>query len=199
VLQSHQPLYPVCAGATTMDGMVRVIVLPGENRAVHVHVPFPSWVRSRLIGLGGSFAGYVRRTAASKERNAGGGGAIWQHLPVIYPCHCPALVFWPGPCSGVVGPARIEQVNREPCQSARPAVSRVVLDIRSYRPGRYKSRRQTSFLPTPRHATLRSEAFQRPFHRCDGRKGSTHAWEVVYRGLHILLSSPAAHGLYFTR
>jgi len=40
---------------------------------------------------------YVRRTAASKERNARG-GAIWQHLPVIYPCHFPMLVFWPGPC-----------------------------------------------------------------------------------------------------
>jgi hypothetical protein len=36
----------------------------------------------------GSFAGYVRRTAASKERNAGG-GAIWQlparHLPLPPP------------------------------------------------------------------------------------------------------------------
>lgn len=38
--------------------------------------------------VSGSFAGYVRRTAASKERNAGG-GAIWQlparHLPLPPP------------------------------------------------------------------------------------------------------------------
>lgn len=51
--------------------------------------------------MSSGFAGYVRRTAASKERNAGG-GATWQHLPVIYPCHLPALVVWPGPCSSYV-------------------------------------------------------------------------------------------------
>ena len=40
--------------------------------------PFPG--RAGGDWVSGSFAGYVRRTAASKERNAGG-GAIWQ-LPV---------------------------------------------------------------------------------------------------------------------
>ena len=114
-------------------------------------VPFLS-ARSRLIGLGGSFAGYV---GPPRARNATLAAVALSGS--ICPSSIPAtrLLARPVQWSSRARPNRTGY--RGPCQSARPTVSRIVSDIRSYRPGRYKS--LTPDLPllhaTPRHAAKR--------------------------------------------
>jgi hypothetical protein len=68
--------------------------------------------------------------------------------------------------------------------------------IASYGPGRYIARRQK----LPRHATMRSEAFQRPSHYCCPRKHystTTRVGRSCMAGSTFPTSSllPAAHGL----
>jgi hypothetical protein len=129
----------------------------------------------------GSFAGYARRTAASKERNAGR-GAIWQHLPVIYPCHLPMLVFWLGPCSshacGVDG-RRTSRRQQHRCE----ALDTVCLTSQAGMMYGLQVMDQVDISVDARasHDTPRCEArrgaFQRPSHCCPRKHYSTtHAW-----------------------
>jgi hypothetical protein len=147
----------------------------------------------------GSFAGYARRTAASKERNAGR-GAIWQHLPVIYPCHLPMLVFWPGPCSshacGVDG-RRTSRRQQHRCE----ALDTVCLTSQAGMMYGLQVMDQVDISVDARasHATPRCEArrgaFQRPSIVVPGNTTQPHTrGQVVYGRVHFSDELPLLSG-----
>jgi hypothetical protein len=121
------------------DKMARVIALPGENRAVP---------RSRAVAILSAlevdWPGRLVRWLRTSDRREQGTQRWrrWRYLAasarhLSLPLPGARLLARPVQWSGRARPNRTG--NREPCQSARPAVLRVVLNIRSYRPGRYKT------------------------------------------------------------
>jgi hypothetical protein len=149
---------------------------------------------------------WLRTSDRREERNAGG-GAIWQHLSVIYPCHLPLLVFWPGPCSSIMCGVEREPVcpTSTPLQSAR-YVSRVKADdVEDIDMDDVSVDAQLVCARTPlhAHATIRSEAFQRPLYRCPRKHTAQHTLargQVVYGRVHFSAELPSGSGLsYLTR
>lgn len=92
--------------------------------------------------------------------------------PSSKPLPLPDARLWPGLCRLIRGVVDLWFARRQRRCEIVHVVSRVKLDSRSY----ISTRSIYSSTPDlPRHATMRSEAFQRPSHCCP-RKHSTHAW-----------------------